>query len=104
MKTVSDRFYEDNSMENHPPELCDFQVGDTVKFTNDYGVEFEPHKVIGFTTARHKVGGRFIHINSDSPWFPVAPESLTLISKAKGGLDYANDDASRLLLPDVCSA
>lgn len=75
--TVEEKFYANNEMVNEPPRPCDFKVGDTVKFTNDYGVEFEPRKVIGFTKPEHELHGRFIHIDTDAPWFPVKPESLT---------------------------
>ena len=71
------KFYADNEMVNEPPQPCRWQVGDVVKFTNDYGVVFEPFRVIGFTKPEHELHGRFVHINSSSPWFPVSPESLT---------------------------
>ena len=78
--TVAEKFYADNEMVNNPPRPCDLKIGDTVKFTNDYGVEFEPHKIIGFTKPEHELHGRFVHIDTDAPWFPVKPESLTRIS------------------------
>lgn len=64
---------------SEPPascQPCDLKVGDVVTFTNDEGVEF-PHKVVtGFAPeAEH---GRFVYYDSDSWWFPVRPESLTL--------------------------
>lgn len=80
-KTIEQKFYENNEMVNTPPEPCEFKLGDNVKFTNDYGVSFEPHKIIGFTKPEHKLHGRFIHIDTDAPWFPVKPESLTLLGQ-----------------------
>ena len=77
--TMAEKFYADNNMVSVPPRPCDFKVGDVVKFTNDYGVEFQPHKVIGFTTPENEQHGRFIDIDTDAPWFPVKPESLTKI-------------------------
>lgn len=61
-----------------PPDGCDstFKVGDIVRFTNDYGVQFEPFTVLAFSDPDH---GRFIHINSSSYWFPVRADQLTKI-------------------------
>ena len=58
-----------------PPVECELKVGDEVSFKNDYGVEFFGFNVIGFSESAEN--GRFIHINSDSYWFPVKPASLT---------------------------
>ena len=78
--TMAEKFYADNNMVNVPPRPCDFKVGDFVKFTNDYGVEFILHRVIGFTKIEDELHGRFVHIDTDSPWFPVKPESLEKIN------------------------
>lgn len=59
-----------------PPIDCEFSVGDNVTFTNEYGVVFEGHKVIGFAED-DSFYGRFIHIDTDSYWFPHTPEELT---------------------------
>lgn len=74
---MKERFLLNNDMVNTPPIPCDLQVGDEVKFTNDYGVEFSPRKVIGFAAKPDQ--GRFIHIDTDCCWFPVKRESLTII-------------------------
>lgn len=79
--SMEERWYENNRMVNESPMPCDFKIGDIVKFTNDYGVEFGPHKVLGYTTPEDVLHGRFIHIDTDAPWFPVKPESLTLWPK-----------------------
>ncbi|CAN7569646.1 hypothetical protein [Acidovorax delafieldii] len=63
-----------------PPQECDFNVGDTVTFTNDYGVSFPGKLITGFASTIEY--GRFIYLDSDSWWFPVKPESLTLTHKA----------------------
>jgi len=76
--TVAEKWYDSNEMVSEPPRPCEFKIGDTVRFTNDYGVEFGPHQVLGYTTAKNELHGRFIHIDFDSPWFPVKPEQLTL--------------------------
>ena len=78
--TMEEEFYADNQMVGKPTRPCGLKVGDVVKFTNDYGVEFEPRLVIGFTTPENELHGRFVHINTDSPWFPVPPGSLTKIN------------------------
>ena len=71
-----ERWYNKNSMVNEPPQPCNFKVGDSVIFTNENGVEFGPHKVLGFTTPEDVSHGRFIHIDTDCAWFPVSPDSL----------------------------
>lgn len=58
-----------------PPVECDFKVGDTVIFTNDYKVSFSDLTVIGFADD-DLLGGRFIYLDKDSYWFPCAPASL----------------------------
>jgi hypothetical protein len=80
--TMEEKFYVDNEMVSEPPKPCEWKVGDCVKFTNDYGVEFEPLRVIGFTKPEHELHGRFIHLDTDAPWFPVAPESLSVATKS----------------------
>jgi len=59
-----------------PPDGCSWRVGDMVTFTNDYGVEFGPHEVLGFTLPGDELHGRFIYLDTDCYWFPVKPESL----------------------------
>ncbi len=51
----------------------DLKVGDTVIFTNDYGVKFL-HKVIGFTTPNKY--GRCVYLDFDCYWFAEKPEKL----------------------------
>lgn len=77
-KSMADEWHEDNEMVSTPPQPCEYKIGDIVKFTNEYGVEFGPYKVLGYTKPENQLYGRFIHLNSDSPWFPVKPESLEL--------------------------
>lgn len=64
-----------------PPRSIGFDLGDVVKFTNDYGVEWEPRIVQGFTLEDEK---RCVFIAQDAAWFPVAPESLTLLRRLGG--------------------
>jgi hypothetical protein len=78
--SVADRFLNNNEMLIESP--CDLKVGDVVTFTNDYGVSFENMIVIGFAKPEHYLHGRFIHISSDSPWFPTKRESLTLETRS----------------------
>ena len=69
-----------NDLSKFPPIGCDFKLGDTVTFTNEYGVKFEGLKVIGF---EKEIGpdflpNRFIYLNTGCYWFPKSQESLTL--------------------------
>jgi hypothetical protein len=77
--TTADRFYANNDMVGQPTRPCGFVIGNAVMFTNECGIEFGPYQVIGFAKPEDEFNGRFIHISTDSPWFPVAPESLTLV-------------------------
>lgn len=78
--TVADRWYANNEMVSEPPRPCEFKVGDIVMFTNDYGIEFGPYKVLGYTTPENEMHGHFIHIDYDCVWFPTSPESLKKVS------------------------
>lgn len=60
-----------------PPVPCDFKLGDTVTFTNDYGVSFADLRVVGFSPTVEGQG-RFVYLDKSSWWFPVPPESLQL--------------------------
>lgn len=78
-KSTQECWIEENAdivMQESPCE-CQWKVGDVVKFTNEYGVEFGPRTIFGFTTPENMLYGRFIYIHDDSPWFPASPESLT---------------------------
>jgi hypothetical protein len=72
-----DKFLADNDMTATSPAPCQFVVGASVFYTNDYGVKFGPYKVIGY--AKTIEWGRFVHLDFDSPWFPVSPSSLSWI-------------------------
>ena len=69
-----------NDLSKFQPVKCDFKTGDTVTFTNDYGVKFEGLKVIGFKKEIDPdfLPNRFVYLNTSCYWFPVSPESLTL--------------------------
>lgn len=58
-----------------PPVPCDLEVGDLVTFTNDYGVRFPNHVVVGFAPVVEH--GRYVYLDIDSWWFPVKPDELT---------------------------
>lgn len=64
-----------NGLRKDAPVLCDFEVGDKVTFTNDYGVSFDGLEVIGFSDD-DTFYGRFIHLDTDCYWFPVSPDSI----------------------------
>lgn len=64
--------------QKEPPVPCDFKIGDSVTFTNDYGVAFYNRKVTGFSDTIEY--GRFVYLDQDAWWFAVAQASLTLTS------------------------
>lgn len=47
---------------NTPPEGCDFRVGETVTYTNDYGIEFRGQKIIGFCDG-------LVYLSDNAYWF-----------------------------------
>lgn len=57
-------------------EFEGLKVGDKVTFTNDYGVKFNNRIIVGIDSTDFH--GRRFYLNSDSFWFPVRRESLTL--------------------------
>ena len=72
-------------LETEPPVECEFKPGDVVKFTNEFGVEFEGFVVLGFAKDT-EFYGRFIYAalpgerayNGCAYWFPKLPGELTL--------------------------
>lgn len=74
--------YEDfvKTLKQVPPVECSFCVGDTVTYTNEYGVSFPGMKIIGFADD-DSLNGRFIHLEKTAWWFPVKPQELTLEQK-----------------------
>ena len=70
-----------HEMTSTPPDGCDFQVGDIVTFTNDYGVEFPNRKVVGFTLPGNELYGKVVYLAKEAYWFPSDPSSLTLTSR-----------------------
>ena len=65
------------TIKKESPVPCDFKVGDTVTFTNEFGVSFEGRKIIGFADD-DSFYGRFIFLDKDSYWFPCKPSELKL--------------------------
>ena len=72
----------------------DLAVGDMVAFTNDYGVTFGPHEVLGFCRpdsflCPHRYPEDedcgIVFSDNDAYWFPDRPGQLTLVQK--GGAD-----------------
>lgn len=64
-----------HDMQATSPIPCEFQAGDRVTFTNEYGAQFNGHTVRGFAKTPH--GDRFVYIDLDCWWFPVRPAELT---------------------------
>ena len=75
-----------NAFVNQLSEIVDnpevnYEVGNIVTFTNDYGVEFHNLKIIAI--GRHSElwkYGHCIYLDKESYWYPVKPESLKLES------------------------
>ncbi len=66
-----------------PPVPCDFQVGDLVTFTNEYGVSFTGLTVVGFTPEIDShLPDRFIYLDTSCWWFPKKADQLTLEHRA----------------------
>jgi hypothetical protein len=62
------------------PEGCTLKVGDKVRYTNDYGLEFDL-VVKGFTAnCEREDWGRTVYIFNDCWWFPVRPEQCQLLA------------------------
>lgn len=67
-----------------PPKGCEFKVGDIVRFTNEYGVSFEPCEVYGFALPddyMHKTYGNCVYLKKEAYWFANHPDSLTLLER-----------------------
>ena len=60
---------------------CKLRVGQSVNFTNDYGVTFGPHKIIGFDKGEGLLFkyGKHIYLDFDCYWCPVAEASLEVL-------------------------
>lgn len=54
--------------------------GMMVMFTNDYGVTFGPHEVLGFTPEPSKYG-ECVYFVHDAYWAPCRPAQLTPVEK-----------------------
>ncbi len=65
-----------SSLQTLCPFNSGFNVGDGVTFTNEFGVSFKGLTVIGFSAPSYE-GGGWIHLNTDSYWFPHKPDELT---------------------------
>lgn len=75
--SMEEKFYAKNDMIDEAPDGCPYKLGDMVDYTNEYGVQFKYFRVIGFAKPQDHIHGRYVHISSDSPWFPVDPKNLT---------------------------
>lgn len=63
-----------------PPVECSLHVGDTVQYTNDYGVKWI-FTVTGFADSVTSWGA-FIHLDWDCHWYPVRPDRCVLLEAA----------------------
>ncbi len=66
-----------DQMSPAPPADCPWRVGDVVNFTNDYGVTFGPHAVVGFTLPGDELHGRVVYLDYDCYWFPAHSSDLS---------------------------
>ena len=91
----------DLSVINGIQEAHGFKIGDLVEYTNPNGVTFAPRIVVGFVQEPEKriynytlipsgkrmseeiICDRTVYINSDSPWYPVAPSSLRKLEEGE---------------------
>ena len=64
------------------PAGIELKVGDTVQWANDLGVTWT-NKIIGFNTTReyNQAYKKFVHLDTESYWFPHSADTLTKISK-----------------------
>lgn len=67
------------------------KVGSLVSFTNDFGNTFPNLEVVGFD--KNPDYGRCVFLNTDSYWFAVKPESLTVQS---GYLGISQDEIKQI--------
>ena len=66
-----------NRLNDNPADAgieTDFRVGQQVSFTNEYGVRFEPHVIMGF--CKPELSGRCVYLDYDCYWFPTELKSL----------------------------
>ncbi|WP_076414989.1 hypothetical protein [Shewanella sp. UCD-KL12] len=64
---------------------CEFEVGDFVTFTNEYGIFFrKPKQVIGFDDVCDS-SDRFIYTESEAWWFPSSAAQLKLAERTSTG-------------------
>lgn len=65
-------------------DVCDtipgveYKKGDMVMFTNEYGIEFGPHEVLGFKS-KPTASGRQVYFDHYPYWMACRPEQLTLV-------------------------
>lgn len=69
--------YIERELTNEAPKDSGLKVGDEVTWTNDYGVKFT-NKIIGFnyTNEHNKEYNKFVHLDTDSYWFPHRVEDF----------------------------
>ncbi|MFR1698776.1 MAG: hypothetical protein ACLSU9_10930 [Anaerovoracaceae bacterium] len=72
---------EDPAITGGIQEAYGFKRGALVEYTNEFGVKFGPHIVVGFVQKPDPnfLPNRTVYIDDDSPWFPVPPDSLKKI-------------------------
>ena len=61
------------------PSLNELKVGQSVTYTNEFGVTFSPRLIVGID-ADNTFYGRRIYLAKGAYWFPVKPSELTPLS------------------------
>lgn len=82
-------------VQDTPPVPCEFNVGDVVTFTNDYGAKFHNKLVTGFAPTVEY--GRFVYLDKDAWWFPVNPSQLSRAVAGDPSITNAMPDTGRKL-------
>lgn len=82
METMKE--YTKENLSNKAPHDIILKVGDVVEWKNDYGIKFQ-NKVIGFKSSGwfHTKYKKYVHIDTDSWWFPHSDKELKLVEVAK---------------------
>lgn len=68
-------------------QIGEFKVGSLVDWTNDYGVHWQGHEIIGIAKENQMPsdlrGDRKVFLKKDAYWFPLSVSILKLSKKQK---------------------
>lgn len=79
IRDVQKRQFVETQIASVAPVRCELLPGDIVTFTNDYGIEFEGLKILGFVPSIDPAfrPEAFIYLDTESYWFSVSQASVT---------------------------